>query len=290
MKNVKTIQLRTLDDHVAIMFSSASIAARFVDENKSQCFTTSDGLVSPMPCWIDEECTTVRVHDLPPEMPHRDIWTDMEKYGKVTQIYHEYWRTLFKGVKNGVRIIKMIPNKPIPSYIIIGGYRTGCTYEGQIATCRHCNQPIHSGNSCATAANLLSPLSETTLEPMHKKDTQKTGSGSNTQQPKPAKAQTNSSSSSLSSSPLSSPRQTKQRSAVETPAIGSGFSAVLQQLSSKAAYPDLPPPPLLRAEVSGPSKQIQIKRQHSIQIDEDQKRTRAVQNSSGSPGDTDVVE
>ena len=33
MKNVKTIQLQNLDNHVAIMFSSASIAAKFVDEN-----------------------------------------------------------------------------------------------------------------------------------------------------------------------------------------------------------------------------------------------------------------
>ena len=55
MKNVKTIHLRTLDDHVAIMFSSASIAAMFMDENNHQTFTTSGGLVSPMPCWIYEE-------------------------------------------------------------------------------------------------------------------------------------------------------------------------------------------------------------------------------------------
>ena len=93
MKTVEAIQLRTLDDHVAIMF------------------TTSDGLVSsPMPCWIDEEYTTVRVHDLPPEMPSKDIWSDMAKYGNVMQIYHEYWRTLFPNVKNGSELSKTSKN------------------------------------------------------------------------------------------------------------------------------------------------------------------------------------
>ena len=73
--------LRTLDNHVAIMFPSASIAAKFVETNSSQSFTSSDGVVWPMPCWIDEEFTTVRVHDLPPEMPHRDIWiAESEQY------------------------------------------------------------------------------------------------------------------------------------------------------------------------------------------------------------------
>ena len=96
LKDVRTIQLRTLDDHIAIMFSSALIAARFMEQNKSQIFTTSDGIVSPIPCWIDEEYTTVRVHDLPPEIPHKGIWMDMAKYGNITQIYNEYLRTLLK--------------------------------------------------------------------------------------------------------------------------------------------------------------------------------------------------
>ena len=102
MSTVKTIQLRTLDDHVAIIFASASIAAKFVDENKSKTFTTSDGLVSsPMPCWIDEEPTTVRVHDLPPEMPSKDIWNDMAKYGNVTPIYHANTHPFFEYQKQG---------------------------------------------------------------------------------------------------------------------------------------------------------------------------------------------
>ena len=147
-------------------FSSESIAAEFVEANKNQSFTSADGVIRPMPCWIDEEFTTVRVHDLPPVMPHRDIWTDLAKYGKITQIYPEYWRTLFPNVKNGIWIVKMVLNKPIPSYVVIGGHKTGCTYEGQQTTCCHCNQPVHSGKSCATAATSLSssPI-EPTLKP-----------------------------------------------------------------------------------------------------------------------------
>ena len=138
-------------------------------------------------------------------------------------------------MKNKVRIVKMVLNKPIPSYVIIGGYKTGCTYEGQQATCRHCNQPVHSGSCSAKAATSLlsSSSSEPSPEPMHKNDTHKTSLGSHTQQTKPATGQTNSSSSSsLSSSLPSSPRQTKQRPAVEMPATGSGFAAVLEQLSN----------------------------------------------------------
>ena len=245
-----------------------------------------------MPCWIDEEYTTVRVHDLPPEMPHKDIWADMAKYGKITQIYPEYWRTLFVGVKNGVRIIKMVLNKPIPSYVVIGGYRTGCTYEGQQATSRYCNNPVHRGKSCASAAANSSPSSssEPTLESNNKNDKAKNDSGRHTQQRKPAIAKTINQQSSSSSSPPPSPQRTKQQSTVERPTTGLGFTAVLEQLSNNAAYPDLPPPPSLRAECSGQQKYAQIKRQHSLQIDDDQKRTRAGRNSNGSPIDSDVAE
>ena len=55
LKDTYTIQLRTLDDHVAVMFSNASLAAKFVEENQNQTFTTSEGEDLKMPCWIDED-------------------------------------------------------------------------------------------------------------------------------------------------------------------------------------------------------------------------------------------
>ena len=60
-------------------------------------------------------------------MANRDVWADMVKYGRVAQVYADHWRALFPGVGNGVRIIKIVLNKPI----VIGGYKTGCTYDGQ---------------------------------------------------------------------------------------------------------------------------------------------------------------
>ena len=159
----------------------------------------------------------------------------------------------------------MVINKPMPSYAVIGGYKTGCTYEGQQTTCRHCNQPVHSGKSCATAAASASSSSspEPAPESAKKIDNQKTGPGSHTQQTLQATVKTNNALSSLSSSPPSSPRPTKQQSAIEQPRTGLGFAVVLESLSSKASYPALPP-------------LAQMKRQHSIQQDDDQKRTRGV--------------
>ena len=50
-----------------------------VHGEEHKIFMTPDGQAFPIPCWIDEDYTTVSVHDLPPEMTKRDIWA----YGKV---------------------------------------------------------------------------------------------------------------------------------------------------------------------------------------------------------------
>ena len=80
------------------------------------------------------------------------------------------------------------------------------------------------------------------------------------------------------------PRTTKLQPAIERIMTGSGLAALLEQLSNKAAYPDL----LLRADGQQKSS-AQIKRQHSVQKDDEQKRTRGECNSDGSSTDLDVI-
>ncbi|XP_044746144.1 uncharacterized protein LOC123307778 [Coccinella septempunctata] len=94
--------------------------------------------------------TIVRIHEVPIEVNNEIIKSELEKYGKVNGIAREKWsghEDLFP-VENGIRAVKMVMKKDIPSYISINGWKTLVTYRNQIRTCMICNEPNHEKKDC----------------------------------------------------------------------------------------------------------------------------------------------
>lgn len=110
-----------------------------------------------VPLHMEDGTTQVRVHDLPPQMDNDLIKREMEHFGEVLTIKDEVWESPspLKGIRNGIRAIRIRIHEQIPSYVNIAGHFTLVTHKNQIITCRHCCKPVHIGLSCAEAGQLI---------------------------------------------------------------------------------------------------------------------------------------
>lgn len=86
-------------------------------------------------------------------MPHTTVVDFIQQYGKPISITRERWKRYFPGIPNGVRVVQMKVDRPIPSYITIDGEPTLVTYSKQQKTCRYCDKPAHPKQKCANGAN-----------------------------------------------------------------------------------------------------------------------------------------
>ena len=110
-----------------------------------------------MRLYVEDGGTDVKLHHLPPKMPEEWIAEYLSSYGEIIHIKHEMCKSqLFPQTPSGVRVARVRMTAPIPSFINIKGYSSHCTYTNQIQTCRHCNQEVHFGASCAENRTKLS--------------------------------------------------------------------------------------------------------------------------------------
>jgi hypothetical protein len=84
-------------------------------------------------------------------MPNSEIGYKLSEYGEILSIKDEVWGDglAYKGIKNGVRIVRMVLKRSIPSYITVNGEVTYVTYFNQPPTCRWCNNSLHFGMKCS---------------------------------------------------------------------------------------------------------------------------------------------
>ncbi|EDS29679.1 conserved hypothetical protein [Culex quinquefasciatus] len=101
-----------------------------------------------IPIFVEDGSIEVKVHDLPPRMPNHMIEDHLQQYGEIISIHDEVWRDFFPGVPNGVRVVRMKIQKPIPSFVKIEGLSAYIAHKNQIKTCRYCTQKLHAGQKC----------------------------------------------------------------------------------------------------------------------------------------------
>jgi len=83
-----------------------------------------------------------------PEISDRAIKMGLSKYGEIKEIKEETWsRACRYPVSNGFRIVVISLTQHIPSRVILAGYRTLISYEGQ-QTCYGCNGTGHLYQDC----------------------------------------------------------------------------------------------------------------------------------------------
>nr|AKU04651.1 gag-like protein [Blattella germanica] len=106
----------------------------------------------------DEEIATVRVLNIPPEVPNDRIRNVLQNYGKVQLIENEKWSHKFKyNVETGIRVVQMIIQKPIPSSMTVANYEAYITYPGQEITCFYCGNASHMRQNCPNR-NIKAPV------------------------------------------------------------------------------------------------------------------------------------
>lgn len=92
---------------------------------------------------------TVRIFELPFEVPADRINDALTPYGKVLSNFAEKWSSARKyPVLNGIRQVKIDLHRHIPSYITVCGHRAIVIYDDQPKTCANCNSTGHVRAQC----------------------------------------------------------------------------------------------------------------------------------------------
>ncbi|XP_062716274.1 uncharacterized protein LOC134291898 [Aedes albopictus] len=124
LADVRNIQLHNIKNSLFIEMNDAGVAPRLQKQHHLQHYFTIEGMRYYIPVYVDCPTTTVRVHDLPPQMDNDVISDHLQQYGKVISIQNEVWKNYFSGIPNGVRIVRMRLDKAIPSHIVVNSHST----------------------------------------------------------------------------------------------------------------------------------------------------------------------
>lgn len=170
LSDVKSIQLHNTRNCVYIEMVDNSTALRYEKAHNIKRVVVWKDKQFKIPVYVDSEAVTVRVHDLPPSVPHATVGDFMMKYGEVFSIQSERWKHYFAGIPNGVRVLQMRIKHPIPSYLTIANEVCYVEHPNQIRTCRRCSKPAHpkqrcmevslSGHETVTAAPVIASVTE----------------------------------------------------------------------------------------------------------------------------------
>lgn len=151
MSQVKNLQTSITKSQVIIEMDSAVTAENIVMQHNMKHTLEHDKQLYHIPVQPADNAVEVRVYDLPPHMPHNLITAQFSAYGKILSVRNDVWKDYFPGVPNGVRILRMEIQKPIPSYVPVAGELAYVLHSNQVKTCKHCTQKIHIGKSCSAA-------------------------------------------------------------------------------------------------------------------------------------------
>lgn len=158
---VKGLQLNNVMSRVFLKMDSPEAVEQLVEANNMKHTIEFKGTTYEIPFFVADGAVDVKLHDLPFDMANVTIVEHMRAYGEVLSIKNDTWQTLFKGLPNGVRILRMRITKPVPSYVVVAGEMTLCTHKNQIPTCRHCGRRVHYTMKCSEYAKSLLVTTQT---------------------------------------------------------------------------------------------------------------------------------
>ena len=150
-QEVEMIQLNGLTRQVFVKcFHSSTIEKILKDTHGTAKFLHSNGQVSSVTLeTAGIGSRAVKIFNLPIELPTAIINQALVPYGKVISTNNDTWGPAFRyKVCNGVRTVRIMLTKHIPSYLVIGGYKALISYENQPITCAKCNEAGHIRSEC----------------------------------------------------------------------------------------------------------------------------------------------
>lgn len=155
MSKTKNIQFCISKSQVIIEVESAALAEELIAQHNGKHSMEHENKTYKIPVRSIDNAIEVKVHDLPPHMPNRLIAKQLSQYGEVLSVKDDTWKEFFPGMPNGVRTVRIILKKPIPSYVVVENDTAYVKYQNQIRTCRHCVRALHVGRSCVEARKEL---------------------------------------------------------------------------------------------------------------------------------------
>lgn len=167
MADVRNVQLHNLDNCLYIEMRDAGVPPRLAKKHHLRHYLEYQGILYYIPMYVDGPTTTVRIHDLPPQMSNTTISDYMQQFGKVISIHNELWRKYFAGIPNGVRVVRMRMEKSVPSHITIDGQHSLVTYSkgDKPKTIRHekggDKNPRHEQTSSSAAVSSAAAVDQT---------------------------------------------------------------------------------------------------------------------------------
>lgn len=136
---------------------SLELAQEVVENNDNKHEVIVDGKPYKLRLVMEDGAVDVKLYNLSEDVTNDKIMKFLSGYGETFSIREELWdeKHFFPGLPNGVRIVRMIAKKNIPSYVSIDGETTLVSYFGQQHICRYCNESAHNGISCVQNKKLL---------------------------------------------------------------------------------------------------------------------------------------
>jgi hypothetical protein len=92
--------------------------------------------------------------NIPLEISDRTIEVRFNRYGELKEVKEENWsRAYCYPIANSIRIATICLSQHFPSHILMAGYQTLISYEGQPSTCYGCNEIGHVYQECTRRRN-----------------------------------------------------------------------------------------------------------------------------------------
>ena len=169
---LQTIQLVGKQNAAYIKFNSAPQYEKYLRQHAG---TTTLDLLNGAQTTVtittaEEDCVSVRVLNIPPEVPNERIKNVLQNYGKVQHIENEKWSQRYKfKIDSGIRIVQMVLSKPIPSNITVSNYEAYVSYPGQENKCFSCGSATHLRQHCPNR-NIRTPVNTNLRTPLTMSD------------------------------------------------------------------------------------------------------------------------
>lgn len=128
---------------------SLELAQQVVEQHDNKHEIVIDDNRYQLRFMMEDGSKEVKLYDLSEGVSDDKIVEFLKQYGEILSIREQMWsdQAHFK-VSTGIRVVRMMVQKNIDSFVTIDGEITAVSYYGQRQTCKHCLDTVHNGITC----------------------------------------------------------------------------------------------------------------------------------------------